>query len=139
MYRLRYTNGRVILLATDADRLDRGTVSVRGEHKKEHVRASSCSRLGGIELNGGQFILWDSSCNKVQTVTLGGTVLVPTLTVTGATPGATYYIQVKYDPDTLKGQNASGKPTVTYLFQTSLNGAAAIPSSGATIKVVLKK
>jgi hypothetical protein len=93
-----------------------------------------------MELNGGQFILWNSDCTKVQSVTLGGSLFQPTLSVTGAIAGATYYIQVKFDPNTLLGYKpVSGTPTVTYLFQTSLTGTVPIPSSGATIKAVWKK
>jgi hypothetical protein len=49
-------------------------------------------------------------------------------------------IQVKFDPNTPPGYKpVNGTPTVTYLFQTSLNGGAAIPSSGVTIQAAWKK
>ena len=71
---------------------------------------------------------------------LDGTLSQPTLTVTGATAGVTYYIQVKFDPNTLLGYKpVNGTPTVTYLFQTSLTCTVLIPSSGATIQAVWKK
>lgn len=42
------------------------------------------------------------------------------MTVTGAIPGATYFLSVKYVPSSLRGEPApaNAKPTVHYTFQT---------------------
>ena len=67
--------------------------------------------------------LWDANCVKVQTVTLTDpTDGNPTLAVTNAEPGATYYFSVKYDTTSLTGQTVGRPyPTVNYTFQTLLD------------------
>ena len=97
-----------------------------------NILQSNTNNWPVLTINQNQFILWDANCTKVQSVTLSAD---GTLTVNGATAGATYYVQVKYETSKLLGISGVGKPTVTYLFQTSLNGGAAIPSSGATVTV----
>ena len=78
-----------------------------------------------------QVILWNKNCVKFPTVTtttdpLTGKV---TLNVTNATAGATYFLSVKYNPNSLTGTAVRKPyPTVSYTFVTSLNGAALIPS-----------
>ncbi len=77
--------------------------------------------------------LWDANCVKVQPVTLTYTTEGnPTLAVTNAEPGATYYFSVKYDTSSLSGQMvtkvANKYPTVNYTFQTKLNGDLIITS-----------
>ena len=74
----------------------------------------------------GQAILYDSNCNKspaqgATTYDLAtGTV---TIHVNGATPGAIMVIGNKYNTTSVVGANANGKPTVTYTYQTKINGA----------------
>ena len=54
--------------------------------------------------------------------------------VTGATPGATYYIGIKYSPQNLVGQSVQGFPTSIYEFSTT-----GYPGSTASIPVKSKK
>ena len=57
-----------------------------------------------------------------------------TFTVTGATPGATYYIGIKYSPKNLVGQPVPiPYPTNTYYFDTT-----GYPDSAASIPVTPK-
>ena len=56
--------------------------------------------------------------------------------ITGVSSG-TYYLSIKYDPSILVGFAPAGTPTVTYLFQTSINGVLQ-PASGATMNLVKK-
>jgi len=74
--------------------------------------------------------LWDSNCDKVQTVTLDTAADGhPLLNVTGATGGATYYFSVKYDSNSLTGISVKRPyPTVNYTFQTMLDGALIVTS-----------
>jgi hypothetical protein len=74
--------------------------------------------------------LWDSNCDKVQTVTLTTAADGhPVLNVTGATPDATYYFSVKYDTGSITGITVKKPyPTVNYTFQTWLDGAFIITS-----------
>jgi hypothetical protein len=89
----------------------------------------------------GQVILWDATCTKVHTVdvTDGGN---PILSATGLTPGATYYLSVKYVPSSLRGtpvQEIAGEyPQVDYSFVTSLNGQE-ITSSWDSVTIISKK
>ena len=78
-----------------------------------------------------QVILWNKNCVKFPTVTTTADPLTGkvTLNVTGATAGATYFLSVKYNPNSLTGTAVRKPyPTVSYTFVTSLNGAALIPS-----------
>ena len=78
-----------------------------------------------------QVILWNKNCVKFPTVTTTADPLTGkvTLNVTGATAGATYFLSVKYNPNSLTGTVVRKPyPTVSYTFVTSLNGAALIPS-----------
>ena len=78
-----------------------------------------------------QVILWNKNCVKFPTVTTTADPLTGkvTLNVTGAAAGATYYLSVKYNPNSLTGTAVRKPyPTVSYTFVTSLNGAALIPS-----------
>jgi hypothetical protein len=77
----------------------------------------------------GQAILFDANCNKASgvTVTAGGSPYTVTFTVTGATPGAIYYIGIKYSPQNLIGQAVkSPYPTSIYTWSTTgFNGSTA--------------
>ena len=84
--------------------------------------------------------LWDSGCNKVQTVELDYDADGhPVLTVTGASPNAIYYFSIKYDTTSLTGTLVSGKaPTVKYTFEILLNGTL-INTSPDSLNLVPKK
>ena len=71
----------------------------------------------------GQAILYTSNCTKasgvtVTTTTTNGTYTVK-FTVTGATPGAIYYIGIKYSPQNLVGQPVTKNATSIYYFSTT--------------------
>jgi hypothetical protein len=97
------------------------------------VQQSNTSTLnwGPIKIQDlGQAIVWKADCTRLQTTTAtynatSGTV---TINVTGATTGATYYVGIKYDPASLVGKSAVGRPTVQYTFVSYLNGAEIISS-----------
>ncbi|HSP55571.1 MAG TPA: hypothetical protein VLS25_08280, partial [Dehalococcoidia bacterium] len=84
----------------------------------------------------GQAILYNSDCAKADgvAVTTSTAPYTVTFTVTGATPGATYYIGIKYSPQSLVGQSVQGFPTSTYEFSTT-----GYPGSTASIPVKYKK
>jgi hypothetical protein len=83
----------------------------------------------------GQAILFNADCTKASgvTVTAGGSPYTVTFTVTAATPGAIYYIGIKYSPQNLVGQPVSKVggvyPTSIYKFITNdiLGSFASIP------------
>jgi hypothetical protein len=94
-----------------------------------------------ISSNNDQIILYDANCVRVQNVTTSynATTGITSITVNGSySPNAIYFISVKYDPNSLIGFIPSGKPVVTYTFQTSINGSS-IPSSGASLQLTSKK
>ncbi len=72
--------------------------------------------------------LWDENCVKVQSVTITGDGFIPTLEVTGAIPGDTYFFSVKYDTSSLTGAPKPALPTVVYWFETYLNGSMVFTS-----------
>jgi uncharacterized repeat protein (TIGR01451 family) len=83
-----------------------------------------------------QIILYESNCSKSSkgTSSHNTTTGTTTLTVSGATVGATYVVGVKYSLSGLSGQPVSSPfPTVTYSFATNFNGGSNIASSGDTI------
>ncbi|WMW25525.1 hypothetical protein RE474_02050 [Methanolobus sediminis] len=83
----------------------------------------------------GQIILWDSDCLKVQNATVNMSGENPVLTVTGVTPGETYYLGVKYTLSSLQGYVPTGTPDVTYLFVMYQDGAEVISSwDGITVE-----
>ena len=86
----------------------------------------------------GQVILWNSNCTKTVPINVQFNATTGRVTITvaspPATPGATYYLSIKYDPGSLVGENATGKPSPTYTFTTSLNGTL-IFTSGDSILV----
>ncbi len=95
----------------------------------------------------GQALLYTSSCDKASgyTVTQAPTTSATspyriTFNVTGATPGATYYIGIKYSPQNLVGQKvqkSGGKyPTNNYSWATSMGG---VTSGAVSIPVAPKK
>jgi hypothetical protein len=61
---------------------------------------------------------------------------VTTIPVTGATPGATYIVGIKYSPNDITGQKVSGPPypTATYSWITARDNTT-IPQStdGVTV------
>jgi uncharacterized repeat protein (TIGR01451 family) len=88
-----------------------------------------------------QVVLWDSNCVKVQsaTVTMNKSNGSATISVTGATPGATYYLSVKPDPGSLTGIPVKVPyPTANYTFSTSMNGSI-IATSPDSIAIRPKK
>ncbi|HET8944140.1 MAG TPA: hypothetical protein VFO59_05100, partial [Dehalococcoidia bacterium] len=84
----------------------------------------------------GQAILYNGDCNKADGVTVSTSLNPYTVTfnVTGATPGATYYIGIKYSPQNLIGQSVQGFPTSIYEFSTT-----GYPGSTTSIPVKSKK
>jgi uncharacterized repeat protein (TIGR01451 family) len=83
-----------------------------------------------------QIILYNADCSKSNTGTssVNTTNGTATITVSGATAGATYIVGVKYSLSGLSGQPVSSPfPTVTYSFATNFNGGSDLPSSGDTI------
>jgi hypothetical protein len=61
-----------------------------------------------------------------------------TLNVSRATPGAVYYVAVRYNPANLVGTPVTApNPTVTYIFVTSADGVA-LPTGVVTLKVAPK-
>jgi hypothetical protein len=61
-----------------------------------------------------------------------------TLNVTGATPGAVYFIVIRYNPLSLVGTPVTApNPTVTYNFVTSMDGVA-LPTGVVSLKVAPK-
>jgi hypothetical protein len=85
----------------------------------------------------GQIVLYDSTCTKVQSVTTSFSTN-GTATISPVPTSGTYYIGIKYDPDTLVGFQPTGTPTVTYTFKTFVNGVE-VPTSWASINLVYKK
>ena len=82
-----------------------------------------------------QIRLWASDCGTSYLQEgVGGTE--PYIYVTGAAPGATYVLSVKYDSKSIEGSTFSGAaPDVTYTF-TAYTGAGAnvlVPNSAGTI------
>ena len=75
-------------------------------------------------------IVWKADCTKLTTATATYTTSNGNVTVnvTGATPGAKYYVSVNYNPGSLIGKMATGKPTVQYTFISYLNGTQIVPS-----------
>jgi hypothetical protein len=78
------------------------------------------STLFGI--NNGQVRLYDGACatSSLATITTSGGQT--SLSISGATPGETYVVSVKYTTGTVVGQSAPTPSTVHYDFTTSVNG-----------------
>ena len=92
------------------------------------VQQSNAMGWPSIGLQTPQFALYDGNCNKLN---VQGTVNSTEVTfqVRGATPGAVYYLSVKYTPRSLVGKAVSlPYPTVPYRFVTFLNGIPIISS-----------
>lgn len=95
-----------------------------------------------------QITLWDPNCGKFTDagVMSGVNNSQGTLTITNATPGATYVLSVKYNPKSIQGNTYSGSvaPTVTYRFSASvdnlndlaLNNFVPVANSQTTINLV---
>ena len=100
---------------------------------------------------GDNIILWDSNCNKVQSLTAKFDPATGKATLSGSVTGGVYYISVKWQPSStynkttntgLVGYAPSGKPMVTYSFQAYLsdsNYTGPIASSGASQVLASKK
>jgi len=77
----------------------------------EIVQTKSCSSLALLQVvqsggNNPQVVLWDNSCSKYATgteITYTSTLEVSKVCITGAVPGGTYTISVKYDLKSLVG------------------------------------
>jgi uncharacterized repeat protein (TIGR01451 family) len=85
-----------------------------------------------------QIILYNADCSKSNkgTPSFNSTNGTATLTVSGATAGATYIAGIKYSLSGLAGQAVSSPfPVVTYSFASNFNGGSNIPSSQDSIKV----
>jgi hypothetical protein len=82
--------------------------------------------------------LYNASCvrsNALGTVSYNPATGALTLTVSGATPGAVYFVAVKYNPASLVGTPITApNPTVTYNFVTSADGVA-LPTGVVSLKV----
>jgi hypothetical protein len=77
-----------------------------------------------IPIDDGRVVLYTSACKEV---TAGVAVTFPStgnanLTVTGATPGATYIVNVMYSLTSLKGGPVPAKNPLTYTFSADVNG-----------------
>jgi uncharacterized repeat protein (TIGR01451 family) len=89
----------------------------------------------------GQAILYDANCNKASGVTVNALynsatkTYTVTFNVTGATPGAIYYIGIKYSPQNLIGQPVK-QPYPTSIYSWNTTG---LPGSTASIPVKYKK
>jgi hypothetical protein len=83
-----------------------------------------------------QVVVWKADCTKLPTTaTYNATNGTVTINVSGATTGATYYVGIRYNPSSLIGKSAVGKPTVKYTFISYLNGAPVLTSwDGLTFK-----
>jgi len=72
-----------------------------------------------------QLHLWSPTCTDYKKVsyTFNATGTGVTFTVTGATPGATYVVSVKYDVNSLNGGTfTAGETSSTFTFKGLLNG-----------------
>ena len=72
-----------------------------------------------------QIILYEANCSKSSkgSASFNSTTGTATISVTGATPGATYVVGIKYSLSGLAGQSVSSPfPTVVYSFATNFNG-----------------
>jgi len=58
--------------------------------------------------------------------------------VTGATPGATYVLSVKYTPNSVVGSKAPNPTTVNYSFAMNFNNGSTVAGSTAGIPLVKK-
>jgi uncharacterized repeat protein (TIGR01451 family) len=88
-----------------------------------------------------QVILYESNCSKSSkgVASVDTTTGTATLTVSGATTGATYIVGIKYSLSGLGGQPVSSPfPTVTYSFASNFNGVGTITSSQDSITVTPK-
>jgi hypothetical protein len=82
----------------------------------------------------GQVILYlvtgtppNATCTKVV-ANIAGAPADFTISVTGASPGATYVVGVKYNPSALRGNNPPNPANLTYSYSTKLNGALIVSS-----------
>jgi len=88
-----------------------------------------------------QIILYEANCTNSSkgSPSYAASIGTATLTVTGATTGATYIVGIKYSLSGLAGQAVSSPPpVVTYSFATNFNGGAPIVSSQDSITVTPK-
>ncbi len=113
---------------------------------------SSSFRIDAREANGAtwpavppqdlsQVVLWDANCAKSTaqgTTTFNAVDGTTTIQVNGATPGAIFYLSVKYNPGAVVGLRVNSPyPTVPYNYVTALNGTA-LPPTADSISMVPK-
>jgi hypothetical protein len=85
-----------------------------------------------------QIVLYDANCNKVAGVTVSYNPATGTATISApSAPAGTYVIGIKYDTTTVVGSPATSPSTVTYTFETAVNGTL-LSSSEASIAFVKK-
>ena len=82
-----------------------------------------------------QINLYSNGCIQLATVVASETSTGQSqLVVTGATPGATYVLQVKYNTKSIIGSTYTGvAPVATYSFITKVDGTV-VPNSDGSIK-----
>jgi hypothetical protein len=100
------------------------------------TNTNSAFNLFGVQK--GQVNLYSASCGSAgvtSTTTLITTGTVH-IAVSGATPGATYIIGIKYDPGSVTGQSVSDPPpTIHYDWKTYVNGGlVAFDPDGVDLK-----
>jgi hypothetical protein len=100
---------------------------------------------------GDNIVLWDATCTKVQDLSAAYNPATGKATISGSVPAGVYYISVKWETNSLYnnatgngliGFTPTGKPMVTYAFQSYLNDAnynGPIASSGASQIFASKK
>ena len=81
--------------------------------------------------------LLDANCVKVADGVQLPTIGQGTITFSNAIPGAQYVLSVKYDSKSVLGSSFTGSapPTVTYTFESSVNGVV-VENSKTSIKMV---
>ncbi len=95
---------------------------------------TSTNSFPDIPALNGQVILYlvsgtppNATCSKVLASITGGPADF-TISVSGATPGATYVVGIKYNPSALRGDVPPMPANITYSYSTKLNGTLIISS-----------
>jgi hypothetical protein len=109
------------------------------------VQTKSCSNLALFHLQQVQIYLYTSNCVKQTTnattgaeITYNSTQEVSQVCITGATPGESYIIGIKYDAKSIVGsQGNTGACTYSFVSQTIVgNTTTTVPCSQGTLQVV---
>jgi uncharacterized repeat protein (TIGR01451 family) len=98
---------------------------------------TSTNNFPNISTNG--LMLYDASCNSLKSFTTTGSTSSNSLfNITGATPGATYFLSVKYQPSNLKGSPVPVPTNITYNYAAKFNSPVPgpVPNSGQSIGLV---